>query len=120
MDESINTSCYGFVKNSLEKVWDKTWVHPLGKALLVTVKIVDVCGTFGPGVATLGSAASFGASLLNPEPTLHDLEEKLDELNERLSLATISIDDSKERSKGPIIYFIEDRSPSRDKQRFCI
>ena len=104
MDESINTTCYGFVKNSLEKVWEKTWVHPLGKALSITVKIIKVCGNFGPGVATLGSAASFGASLLNPEPTLDDLEKKLDELNE--SMATISIDDSKERSKGPIIYLI--------------
>ena len=85
MDASIKSSCYGFVKNSLEKVWEKTWVHPLGKALSVTVKIIKVCGTFGPGVATLGSAASFGASLLNTEPTLHDLEEELDELNDALS-----------------------------------
>ena len=104
MDESIKASCYGFVKNSLEKVWEKTWVHPLGKALSITVKIIKVCGNFGPGVATLGSAASFGASLLNPEPTLDDLEKKLDELNE--TMATISIDDSKERSKGLIIYLI--------------
>ena len=58
------------VKKNLRKVQEKPWAEPLGTALKVTGKIVETCV---PGAGLIGGALSFGASLLNPEPTLEDI-----------------------------------------------
>ena len=68
------------VDKSLEKVRQKPWAEPLGKVLGVTGKIVEGVGDFIPGGHLIGGALSFGASLLNPEPTLEDLQNKLEEM----------------------------------------
>ena len=52
----------------------KTWAEPLGKGLSIGAKIVTGMESFVP----------FGASLLNPEPTLEDLREELREIKEMM------------------------------------
>ena len=55
----------------------KSWAEPLGKALAVSSTIVDGLGHFVPGVGVIGGALSFGATLLNPQPSLKDLQKQL-------------------------------------------
>ena len=68
-----------YVDEGLEKVREKPWASPLGKALKGTAKIVDTVGPF-PGAGFISGALSFGATLLNPEPTLEDLQKELREI----------------------------------------
>lgn len=63
----------------------KPWAEPLGQVLGVTGKIVEGVGDFIPGGHLIGGALSFGASLLNPEPTLEDLQNKLEEMQDSLA-----------------------------------
>jgi len=70
--------------DSLAKVRSKRWSKPLGKTLEVTGKIVTAIGTAVPGVGILGSALSMGATLLNPEPTLKDLQKSMNEIKQEL------------------------------------
>ena len=57
-------------REGLEKVRAKPWASPLGKALEVSSKVVGAVEGFVPGANIIGGALSFGATLLNPEPTL--------------------------------------------------
>ena len=84
------------VNKSLEKVQKKSWAEPLGKALNVTGTIVSECGNFIPGAGIIGGALSFGSSLLNPEPSLQDMIEQLDDL--KIGLQTISTDNATVRA----------------------
>ena len=65
------------VEEALEKVRTKPWATPLGKALKVSGDIVEAVDGFVPGAKYLGGALSFGATLLNPEPTPEDLQDQL-------------------------------------------
>ena len=67
--------------NPLHLRQGKTWAEPLGKGLAVGAKIADGLGSFVPGANIVGGALAFGASLLNPEPTIEDLQEELQEIN---------------------------------------
>jgi hypothetical protein len=75
----------GHVSEGLEKVRAKPWAEPLGKALQVSGKIVGSCGNFVPGAGIIGGALSFGATLLNPEPSLQDLQKDLKEIQTMLA-----------------------------------
>ena len=68
----------------------KTWAEPLGKALAVSSTIVNGLGTFLPGVGVIGGALSFGATLLNPEPSLKDLQKQLRDIQATLSDGALS------------------------------
>ena len=78
------------VNSSLKKVQEKPWAEPLGQVLGVTGQIVETCGNFIPGAGLIGGALSFGASLLNPEPTLEDLKKQMIQMEN--SLKDISAD----------------------------
>ena len=65
------------VQRNLKKVQGKPWAEPLGQTLAITGKIVETCV---PGAGLIGGALSFGASLLNPEPTLDDLKAQMAEM----------------------------------------
>ena len=78
------------VNKSLKKVQEKPWAEPLGQVLGVTGQIVETCGNFIPGAGLIGGALSFGASLLNPEPTLEDLKKQMTQMEN--SLKDISAD----------------------------
>ena len=69
-----------YVKNGLEKIQSKSWAEPLGKGLAVGAKISSGLETFVPGAGILGGALAFGASLLNPEPTVEDLQKDLQDI----------------------------------------
>ena len=71
-----------FVEEGLEKVRSKPWAEPLGKALEASGKIVGAVEGFVPGANIIGGALSFGATLLNPEPSLEDLRKELREIKE--------------------------------------
>ena len=65
------------VQEGLEKVRAKPWAEPLGKALEVSRKIVGAVDGFVPGAKYVGGALSFGATLLNPQPTPQELQKEL-------------------------------------------
>merc|ERR1711962_264710 len=65
------------VDESLEKVRSKSWATPLGKALEVSSKVVGAVDGFLPGANIIGGALAFGATLLNPEPSMEDLQKEL-------------------------------------------
>ena len=72
------------VEEGLEKVRAKPWAEPLGKALEVTGKIVGAVDGFVPGANIIGGALSFGATLLNPEPSVDDLQKQLREIKDTI------------------------------------
>ena len=72
------------VEEGLEKVRAKPWAEPLGKALEVTGKIVESVEGFVPGANIIGGALSFGATLLNPEPSVDDLQKQLREIKDTI------------------------------------
>ena len=81
------------VDEGLEKVRAKPWAEPLGKALRISGKIAGAVEGLVPGANIIGGALSFGATLLNPEATLEDLQRELKEA--RISSAKSSNDISK-------------------------
>ena len=68
------------VDEGLEKVRAQRWAQPLGRALEVSGKIVELVGDFVPGGNIIGGALSFGATLLNPPPDEFDLQSGLAEV----------------------------------------
>ena len=72
------------VEEGLEKVRAKPWAEPLGKALEASGKIVGAVDGFVPGANIIGGALSFGATLLNPEPSPKDLLKELREIREAI------------------------------------
>ena len=84
------------VDKSLEKVRSKPWTEPLGKTLNVTGKIVNGCGNFIPGAGIIAGALSCGSSLLNPEPSLQELQKQLNEVTNVLQ--SISMENTATRS----------------------
>ena len=84
------------VDKSLEKVRSKPWAEPLGKTLNVTGKIVKGCGNFIPGAGIIAGALSCGSSLLNPEPSLQELQKQLNEVTNVLQ--SISMENTTARS----------------------
>ena len=77
-------SAKNHVEEGLEKVRAKPWAEPLGKALEVTGKIVGAVDGFVPGANIIGGALSFGATLLNPEPSVEDLQKQLKEIKDTI------------------------------------
>ena len=77
-------SAKNYVDETLEKIQKKPWAEPLGKTLEVTGKIVEGVGSFVPGAGVIGGALSFGATLLNPTPSLKDLQNDLKQVQEAL------------------------------------
>ena len=69
-----------FIQDGLDKIRAKTWAEPMGQVLGVTAQVVDCVGNFVPGVGFLGAALKLGADLLNPEPSIQDLENELQEI----------------------------------------
>ena len=55
------------------------------RSLGVGAKIVESMGSFVPGSGILGGAMVFGASLLNAEHSIEDLQRDLQEVNKQLS-----------------------------------
>ena len=72
------------IEEGLEKVRAKPWAEPLGKALEVTGKIVGAVDGFVPGANIIGGALSFGATLLNPEPSVKDLQQQLQDIKDTI------------------------------------
>ena len=88
------------VEEGLEKVRAKPWAEPLGKALEVTGKIVGAVDGFVPGANIIGGALSFGATLLNPEPSVEDLQKQLQEIKDTIEgSSNIAMIDALERAK---------------------
>ena len=50
----------------------------------VTAKICDGLGNFVPGMGFVGRALNIGSCLLNPAPTLEDLQKDLREIENNL------------------------------------
>ena len=69
-----------YVEEGLEKVRAKPWATPLGQALAVSGKIVGAVDGFVPGANIIKGALSFGATLLNQEPTVEDRKKELREI----------------------------------------
>ena len=67
-------------REGLEKVRAKPWASPLGKALEVSSKVVGAVEGFVPGANIIGGALAFGATLLNPEPSMADLQKDLGDI----------------------------------------
>ena len=79
------------VEEGLERVRAKPWAEPLGKALEVTRKIVESVEGFVPGANIIGGALSFGATLLNPEPSVDDLQKQLREIKDTIEGSSNSV-----------------------------
>ena len=77
------------VDEALEKVRAKPWAEPLGKALQASSKIVGAVDGFVPGANVIGGALSFGATLLNPEPSVEDLQKQLREIKDTLQVGIV-------------------------------
>ena len=76
------------VQEGLEKVRAKPWAEPLGKALEVSGKIVGAVDGFVPGAKYVGGALSFGATLLNPQPTPQELQKELKDIKATIEETT--------------------------------
>ena len=76
------------VDEALDKVRAKPWAEPLGKALQASSKIVGAVDGFVPGANVIGGALSFGATLLNPEPSVEDLQKQLREIKQIIESST--------------------------------
>ena len=74
-----------YVDKGLDKVQAKPWAEPLGEALQVSSKIVGALGGFVPGVSVVGGALAFGATLLNPQPTMKDLQKDIQNITDVLN-----------------------------------
>ena len=93
-----------FIEDNLEKLRDKPWASKLGLVLSETGKLVSAAGNFVPGLGLVGGALSLGATLIDPPPSLQDinqLKKSLDTIAEDNSAArtaiTRSIEDMEER-----------------------
>ena len=73
------------IQDSLARIQEKSWAEPLGNVLGVGAMIVESMGSFVPGSGILGGAMVFGASLLNAEHSIEDLQRDLQEVNKQLS-----------------------------------
>jgi hypothetical protein len=78
------------VQEGLEKIREKPWAEPLGKALATGADIVTRMDGLVPGIALLGGAMALGASLLNPEPSVTDLHDELKEIKQLLQDKSLS------------------------------
>ena len=78
------------IQVGLDEIRDKPWAEPLGKGLAIGAKIVTGMENFIPGAGILGGAMAFGASLLNPEPSIADLQIELREIKELVNKDTQS------------------------------
>ena len=76
---------YNYVNDGLKKIQQQEWAEPVGKALAVSGQICDTLGNFIPGLGMVGGALSVGASLLNPEPSIEDLQNELLQMKETMS-----------------------------------
>ena len=64
------------VNDSLDKVRERPWAIQLGKALETSSKVVGAVEDFVTGAKLIGGALSFGATLLNPENSMEDLQKE--------------------------------------------
>ena len=74
------------VDEGLKKVRSKPWAEPLGKALETSGKIVTACAGFVPGAYFIGTALSLGATLLNPQPSMRDLQKEIKKESEEVKV----------------------------------
>ena len=73
VDEGLKS----LVEAGLKKVRSKPWAEPLGKALEVSGKIFKVFDGFVAGAYLIGGALSLGATLLNQQPSMRDLQKEI-------------------------------------------
>ena len=78
------------VDQSLVKLRAHEWSEPLGKTLSASSKIVDTLGNFVPGASVISGALAFGATLLNPDLSMKDLQKQLKEIHATLSAGSVS------------------------------
>ena len=85
-DFNFKNVCIVFVQekasDGLEEVRLKPWAKPLSSALRAGAFAAKNLEGFVPGASILEGALSFGASILNPETTLEDLQKGLVEVKE--------------------------------------
>ena len=62
------------VSEALENIQQRPWAEPLGKTLQFSGKIVKELRDFVPGAMIVGGALCFGAAILNPSPSMEDLQ----------------------------------------------
>ena len=86
-----------YVKEGVTKVRSKPWAEPIGVALGATANICDGLGNFVPGMGFLGGALKMGSCLLNPAPTLEDLQRDQREIENNLKESSGNIKEILER-----------------------
>ena len=93
-----------FIEDNLEKLRDKPWASKLGMVLSETGKLVSAAGNFVPGLGLVGGALSLGATLIDPPPSIQDIQQlkkSLETIGEDNSVVraaiTKSIEDMEER-----------------------
>ena len=76
------------IKDRVDGVLAKVQAHPkaepIGKALSISGKILTACGGVVPVLPIVGGALSLGSELLNNDPTMKDLHNELNHINEQL------------------------------------
>ena len=82
VDEGLKS----LVEAGLKKVRSKPWAEPLGKALEVSGKIFKVFDGFVAGAYLIGGALSLGATLLNPQPSMRDLQKEIKKESEEVKV----------------------------------
>ena len=76
---------YNYVDESIKKIQQKEWAEPVGPAMAVTGTICSEIGNFVPGFSLVGGALSFGASILNPEPSIEDIQKEMKEMTQAMN-----------------------------------
>ena len=92
----------------MEKLRGKPWASRLGLVLSETGKLVSAAGNFVPGLGLVGGALSLGATLIDPPPSLQDIQTL------KKSLETIAVDNSVVRAA--ITKSIEDMEERMNSQ----
>ena len=117
-DFHFKNVCIVFVQekasDGLEEVRLKPWAKPLSSALRAGAFAAKNLEGFVPGASILEGALSFGASILNPETTLEDLQKGLVEVKEGCEGTQAALKRLLLREKERAIAFANTEAEMRD------
>ena len=99
-------------QNFMDKIRNKKWSEPLGDAMSVSASIAGGLSTAGvPFAGLIQAALKYGSSALNPAPSLKDLKEMQQQLEEQMRQSTGHVKEVLERELESIKQSLQNPQP---------
>ena len=99
-------------RNFMDKIRNKKWSEPLGDAMSVSASIAGGLSTAGvPFAGLIQAALKYGSSALNPAPSLKDLKEMQQQVEEQMRQSTGHVKELLERELETIKQNIQRPQP---------